>query len=845
MKKRGTRNSAQADSRPEKPTRKSGRKRIPSGGNGRSNDPEPVPKKQKVLERKEAEESAAPESDNSTVEAPVNVPMRYAYSPSEKKKSLANRSGNNDDENTIVEEQLARNRNAESEAAAENENFHEEAENEISGNTHENGMTVNEIAAEINAVENTEIGKQTTAEEPDRNRSEEEHSRLREDRREEGNDRTGNHRESIVPEPIAYYDEDEIMVEHREDRRRIGTNRPTKNMSDAYRNAGEVPGQHRESSPSVGHEGDSESRRTALSTEIAERRKKYMLSMHQRSNSSVHSKTAEVGVNSTQTGGVKPRSPRRSTANDSQNDSRPSMGTGSSGQSHDSDESDDEEGEESPSKSGGKKNKSRKQGDTNRKKYLAIMKEECSGIEKVITKKSVPSAIASSMIDTLYFQILVKSPMSSAVLHDMFKFMLFGKQKKAKKAQCFSSHIGELGTLFRKKVMKNFALHLRKGYVSDAWLGISNNELSSRPEYRWVRHIVPADAICEMVSKVREKKGFSKSRNGTLSAIGLKRRVVNVTDKTEFVLNHTYTTLVSALNVNRKTFKRMFFGRIGYLLTKWADVDFYTVRQDVTGMWLESHDNRKFLRPQELPNTKTLKDDGNIDLENMELFEKVTEERSELILSVQHDVKLKVAKPNLSKSNAAFASGPSDDHESYRSFRRTFSLLGVALRLLSDLCGVPSEKKEFHVLKYHSKSLAVCYCLAIALKQIMLSCSDEVSIGEPPNDKSTQDDEEDGLGPSDEAEGGHQIENEEREKESDLFNHDTYEEMFRMLAIPRSESKGILERYVGNVLESFWKKNHIGAAGQDEGVTKTGQGAEPETGVDVGDVDPESLELDM
>ena len=52
-----------------------------------------------------------------------------------------------------------------------------------------------------------------------------------------------------------------------------------------------------------------------------------------------------------------------------------------------------------------------------------------------------------------------------------------------------------------------------------------------------------------MVSKVREKKGFSKSRNGTFTAIGLKRRDVNVTDKTEFVLNHTYTTVVSELNV--------------------------------------------------------------------------------------------------------------------------------------------------------------------------------------------------------------------------------------------------------------------------------------------------------
>ena len=853
MKRKSARKSMQPEAgdqnAPEKPTRKSLRRRTTSGGNGQSRDPDPVPKKQKLMEVKESEGSVAPESDNSTVEAPVNGPTRYMYALKERNKSMANRKGSNDGTQPRADDQLDRDRNDERTVAAENRSSgrQDDSETDRTGGIHTNEFDETETAGVGNNAVDSEICEEVTAEGPGRNGCSMEEQVTRKDHEEEGTDRHADRAEGNAPEPITYYDEDEIMVEQNEDPNLLAsrTKRLDRNSSLEYHPRGSVPGYDTESPASGEYEGASETRRTALSAEIADRRKKHMLSLSNTGNSSVKSKTAEVEDSGTSRVGGTPRTAMRGSANDSQNDSRPSVGTGNSGQNKDCDETDDEDDEESPSKSSGKNKKSHNRGDTNRKKYLAIMKEKCYGIDKVITKKSVPSAIASSMIGTLYSEILSKSPMSSAVLKDMFDLMLFGKQQKAKKAQCFSSRIGEIGTLFRKKVMKNAVLHLRKGYIPDAWLGIPNKELKARPECRWVQEIVPTEAVCEMVSKVREKKGFSKSRNGTVGAIGLKRRDVNVTDKTEFVLNHVYTTVVAALNVNRKTFKRMFYGRVGYLLSKWTAVDFYSVRQEVNGMWLEAHDNRKFLRPQEIPNTKTLKDGGDVDQENTALLEKVTEERSELMLSVQHDVKLKLAKPGSSSNSNTAAGAESSEDQPFRPFRRTFSLLGIAVRMLSDLCGVPSEKNKFHVLKFHSKSLAVCYCLAIALKHIMLSCSDEVCIGEPLSDEATKGDDDDGLGPEEDGEAADAIENEEPQPSPSLFHHDVHEEMFRMLAIPRAESKTLLERYVGNVLESFWTKNHTGAFGHDEPEEMAGHGVEVETGVDVGDVDPETLDLDM
>ncbi len=78
------------------------------------------------------------------------------------------------------------------------------------------------------------------------------------------------------------------------------------------------------------------------------------------------------------------------------------------------------------------------------------------------------------------------------------------------------------------------------------------------------------------------------------------------------------------------------------------------------------------------------------------------------------------------------------------------------------------------------------------------------------------------------------------------FDQNVLKEVLHMLAIPRADAKAILERYVGNVTESFWKNNHIGDV-EREDLHRNVEDEEEQLAdfVDVDDVDPDSIELDM
>ena len=71
--------------------------------------------------------------------------------------------------------------------------------------------------------------------------------------------------------------------------------------------------------------------------------------------------------------------------------------------------------------------------------------------------------------------------------------------------------------------------------------------------------------------------------------------------------------------------------------------------------------------------------------------------------------------------------------------------------------------------------------------------------------------------------------------------------MLTMMAIVSSDCKRILDSVVGNVSESFWKENHIGVSTNH--VCNNGHSSVVDqcnlNGVDVDNVDPDSLELDM
>jgi len=91
------------------------------------------------------------------------------------------------------------------------------------------------------------------------------------------------------------------------------------------------------------------------------------------------------------------------------------------------------------------------------------------------------------------------------------------------------------------------------------------------------------------------------------------------------------------------------------------------------------------------------------------------------MIIVEHEAIVKANKAKkVSASNTKFVNS-SHTEDKHLPFRRSFSLFGVALSMLSEITGIGPDSKKVQLLKFHRKSIAVCYILAICLRRIVQS----------------------------------------------------------------------------------------------------------------------------
>ena len=112
---------------------------------------------------------------------------------------------------------------------------------------------------------------------------------------------------------------------------------------------------------------------------------------------------------------------------------------------------------------------------------------------------------------------------------------------------------------------------------------MSMTDLMQRPDLAWIHKVVPTPDMCTVVSNLKEKKGMRAYRSDAKKAVA-KGREPNVADVSEFLLTFLYSTIVNALNLNRKAFKKMFYGRVGYIVSSWNSCGFTAVEQEVSAM---------------------------------------------------------------------------------------------------------------------------------------------------------------------------------------------------------------------------------------------------------------------
>lgn len=203
---------------------------------------------------------------------------------------------------------------------------------------------------------------------------------------------------------------------------------------------------------------------------------------------------------------------------------------------------------------------------------------------------------------------------------------------------------------------------------------------------------------------------------------------------------------------------------------------------------------------------------------------------------VEHNVSVRLAKSHRESSSNTMFLGSSKPEYDTRPFRRSFSLLGVALSVLSDLCSISLESEKIQLLKFHRKSIAICYFMAICFKETIKSSEDVVTFGIPANEYA---DVQEGMGVKEDTEEEASSNDDEESKCKYIFDSKSASVIRDMMAIGESESRRMLERHVGNVTEKYWKDHHV--QDEEEGVKPDGSDGTPEDD----DIDLGVIELDM
>ena len=106
----------------------------------------------------------------------------------------------------------------------------------------------------------------------------------------------------------------------------------------------------------------------------------------------------------------------------------------------------------------------------------------------------------------------------------------------------------------------------------------------------------------------------------------------------------------------------------------------------------------------------TVREDSCADELNEKIFKEFCNEHPEFMIIVNHVV---VVKPNKAKkvsaSNTIFVySSKTEDKK--RTFKRSFSLFGVALSMLMEITGLDPDSKKVQMLKFHRKAYCSLLC---------------------------------------------------------------------------------------------------------------------------------------
>jgi len=300
---------------------------------------------------------------------------------------------------------------------------------------------------------------------------------------------------------------------------------------------------------------------------------------------------------------------------------------------------------------------------------------------------------------------------------DVLDTIFFAIQPNEKKNQ-WQSDDGKRASMFRTRTMICVVMNLRMDTFKI--FKPNDDDEDERPEKPfWLSggqgkqpaFISRSDVIAAVKSMEQCGRGFGNySKRVRLASDGKFDR----SDDALFAMRSLYSCITKHLNESRKAGPAEFFDFIGYLFVSWKSFRNCPVKDSTLELsWAADEDGNE-VQLNDIPDCHMhTKGEADRVTKNEELYKNFTASRPELVLTVEHDVMVRLGGRS---SRLRRHTG-----EAVKRWRRGVHLMDVAAFFVKAFCLFDKHESIYEMLSYHRRSIAVLYSMAIVLRMVLES----------------------------------------------------------------------------------------------------------------------------
>jgi len=185
-------------------------------------------------------------------------------------------------------------------------------------------------------------------------------------------------------------------------------------------------------------------------------------------------------------------------------------------------------------------------------------------------------------------------------------------------------------------------------------------------------------------------------------------------DDALFAMRMLYSSITKHLNESRKAGPAEFFDFIGYLFVSWKSFRNCPVKDSAVDLSWAADEEGSAIQLNDIPDSHMhTKGEADRLMKNEELYKTFTASRPELVITVEHDVMVRLGGRS---SRLRRHTG-----EAVKRWKRGIYLMDVAAFFVKSFCLFEKYESIYDMLSYHRRSIAVLYSMAIVLRMVLES----------------------------------------------------------------------------------------------------------------------------